>query len=292
MTAFEAAVARALSVTLGRPVTVEGRTPLGGGSISDTVRVDTTAGAFVLKTLMDAPVGLFRAEATGLAALRASSTTLTVPRVVACRDGTPSFLVLEYLASGPRVGDFDEQLGRGLAALHHAASARYGFEMDNFCGATPQVNTWNNSWVAFYGRERIGRQAERARRAGLLSPAETSAIERLVARLDRWLPEPPHGPSLIHGDLWSGNLHVDTSGRPALIDPAVYFADREAEFGIMTLFGGFGPRVFEAYHEAFPLAPDWHDRRDLYQLYHLLNHLNLFGEAYHGQVMTVVARYV
>lgn len=291
MTALEAAVTRTIAAALGRPVSIEGRTSLGGGSISNTTRIDTTTGAFVLKTLVGAPSGLFRAEAAGLIALRASGTTLTVPQVIACHDAAPPFLVIEYLASGRRVSDFDERLGRGLAALHHAASARYGFEMDNFCGATPQVNTWCDSWVDFYGRERLGRQAERARRAGLISRDDLTAVETVIGRLDRLLPEPAHGPSLIHGDLWSGNLLVDASGCPAIIDPAVYFADREAEFGIMTLFGGFGPRVFEAYAEAFPLDPEWRDRNGLYQLYHLLNHLNLFGEAYHGQVMRLVTRY-
>ena len=292
MTAIEAAVARTLSVTIGRPVSIAGRTPLGGGSISDTARIDTTAGAFVLKTLVDAPSGLFRAEAAGLVALRASGTTLTVPQVIACDDAAPTFLVIEYLASGRRAEDFDERLGHGLATLHRATAPRFGFEMDNFCGATPQVNTWCDSWVEFFGRERLGRQAERARRAGLISRDDLAAVETLMGRLDRWLPEPSHGPSLVHGDLWSGNLHVDASGGPAIIDPAVYFADREAEFGIMTLFGGFSARVFEAYDEAFPLAPEWRDRNGLYQLYHLLNHLNLFGETYHGQVMRLVKRYV
>jgi fructosamine-3-kinase len=292
MSALEAAVARTLSATLGRPVSIQRRTPLGGGSISDTARIDTTAGAFVLKSLVDAPAGLFRSEAAGLMALGASGATLTVPQVIVCHDAAPPFLVIEYLASGRRAGDFDERLGRGLAELHRTTSARYGFEMDNFCGATPQVNTWDDSWVAFYGRERLGRQIERARRAGLMSRADTVAVESLIGRLDRWLPEPAHGPSLVHGDLWSGNLHVDASGRPAIIDPAVYFADREADFGIMTLFGGFGARVFEAYDEVFPLDPEWRDRNGLYQLYHLLNHLNLFGQAYHGQVMRIVTRYV
>jgi fructosamine-3-kinase len=115
-------------------------------------------------------------------------------------------------------------------------------------------------------------------------------LDRMVRRLDRWLAEPA-APSLIHGDLWSGNLHITTGGAPALLDPAVYYAHREAEFGIMTLFGGFPARVYEAYDEVFPLEAGWRDRVPIYQLYHLLNHLNLFGAGYHTQTMAIARRF-
>lgn len=290
---LQAAVETAIGRVLGRdrPVRITRRTVLGGGSINRTERVDTDAGAFVLKSNPNAPAGIFQAEADGLAALRAIGTALAVPAVVACEETAPAFLLLEYLPRGEPRADFDERLGRGLAELHRTTSARYGFARDNFCGATPQPNPWMARWVDFYGTARLGHQLRLASRAGRLSADDIRRLERLISRLDTWLPEPAEGPALIHGDLWSGNLHVAPDGRPALIDPAACFAHREAELGMMELFGGFSPRVFAAYDEAFPLDPDWRERLGLYQLYHLLNHLNLFGRGYHAQVMEVVGRY-
>ncbi len=292
MNDLAAAVAAALGRAFGAPVGVGVRRPLGGGSINRTELVETTAGTFVLKSNRHAPAGMFRAEAAGLSALRASGTSLVVPRVVAVHDSAPAFLLLEYLAAGPRTSDFDEALGRGLAGLHQSTSARFGFDHDNFCGATMQPNPWTDGWVDFYAASRLGHQAELAGAAGRLGADERRAIAGLIDRLGRWIDEPVTGPSLVHGDLWSGNLLRDAGGRPALVDPAAYFAHREAELGMMTLFGGFSERVFAAYHEAFPLDPDWRDRQALYQLYHLLNHLNLFGGGYRAAAMAIVRRYV
>jgi fructosamine-3-kinase len=253
--------------------------------------VQTSAGSFIAKAHARAPAGLFQAEADGLRALHASGTSLVVPRVVALTTGDPAIIVIEDLGSGSRERDFDEHLGRGLAELHRAASDRFGFHADNFCGRTPQPNRWTERWIDFYRDARLGHQLRLAADAGHLSSADRGRIERLLDRLPEWIDEPASGPSLIHGDLWSGNLHVTKEGRPAVIDPAVSYSHREAELGMMTLFGGFSGRVFAAYEEAWPLSPEWRERNDLYQLYHLLNHLNLFGASYHGQVMSVVARY-
>lgn len=284
---LSASVQRALSTALGGEVVVTGRRPLGGGSICDTVRLDTNRGRFVLKSAEGAGLGLFSAEASGLRALRAAASGLTVPEVVCVSEAAPAFLVLEYLEAGPAVSDFDERLGRGLAALHRSPGPAYGFETTNYCGLTPQPNTWTTSWVAFYAEHRLGFQVERAAKAGLIAAAERKRLERFIRGLPECIFEPPEGPALIHGDLWAGNLVVDAAGGPALIDPASYFAHREAELGMMRLFGGFSPRVYDAYHEAFPLEAGWRERNRIYQLYHLLNHLNLFGAGYLGQVMAI-----
>jgi fructosamine-3-kinase len=285
-------VESAIEQAAGKPARILRRMRLGGGDICFTERIETSAGSFVLKSGGSAAAGLFRAEAEGLRALRRSGTSLRIPEVVACRDDHPSFLVLEDLGQGDPGPDFADRVGVGLAELHRAGSDAFGFTHDNFCGATPQPNPRTASWIEFYGRWRLGHQLGLASNAGLLSLAERGSIERLIARLDTWLIEPPAGPVLIHGDLWSGNLHVAAGGDPALIDPAAYFAHREAELGMMTLFGGFPARVHAAYAEAFPLDAGWRDRNPLYQLYHLMNHLNLFGGGYHGQVMAIVGRYV
>jgi fructosamine-3-kinase len=283
-------IAGALSAALGRPVRIHSRTALAGGSISDTARLGTDAGAFVIKSHRGGPATMFQAEAEGLEALRASGTSLVVPRVIHVEPGPQPFLLLEFLDAGPRVRDFDAVLGRGLAELHRASAPQFGFAHDNFCGRTPQPNPWTDGWVSFYGAWRLGHQLALARDADRLSAADAKLVDRLVMRLGDWIDDPPQ-PALIHGDLWSGNLHRDASGRPALIDPAACYAHREAELGMMTLFGGFSARVFEAYDDAFPLEPGWRDRHPLYQLYHLMNHLNLFGGGYHADVMAIVRRF-
>ena len=292
MTDFAAEVEAALGRVFGRTVRIERRSSLGGGSINQTELIETTAGPFVIKSHGAGAGPMFQAEADGLVALGASGTSLAIPKVIHVEAGRRPFLVLEYLNPGPRTKQFDEALGRGLAELHRTSATRFGFDRDNFCGATTQPNPWTDRWVEFYGAWRIGHQLALASDAGLLSGVERAAVERLVMHLGNWIDEPATGPSLIHGDLWSGNLHRDQEGRPALIDPAAYYGHREAELGMMLLFGGFSARVIAAYDEAFALEAGWRDRNPLYQLYHLMNHLNLFGGGYHGDVMATVRRYV
>jgi fructosamine-3-kinase len=274
---------------------VRRRTPLGGGCVSRVERLETSAGSFVLKYMLDAPPELFAAEAAGLHALGAAGSGLVIPRVVAASAGDdalaePPLLVVEFLPAASPTSHTYEQVGRGLAELHRAMAPAFGFDRDTYCGATRQPNAWTPRWVAFYAAHRLGHQVTMARDAGRLSSGDRDVLDRMVRRLDRWLAEPA-APSLIHGDLWSGNLHITTGGAPALLDPAVYYAHREAEFGIMTLFGGFPARVYEAYDEVFPLEAGWRDRVPIYQLYHLLNHLNLFGAGYHTQTMAIARRF-
>jgi fructosamine-3-kinase len=285
------AVETTLTAALGQGVHISQRTPLSGGDISRVERIVTSAGVFVLKSQRAHIPALFRAEADGLTALRGSGTSLRVPRVIVCADADPSFLVIEDLGCGRPGTDFDERVGRGLAALHRARMTRYGFTRDGFCGATTQPNPWRDRWIDFYRDARLGHQVSLARSAGLLSVEDARQFERLLTRLSALLDEPPEGPALIHGDLWSGNLLVADDGAPALVDPAAYFAHREAELGMMTLFGAFSSRVYDAYAESYPLAAGWRDRNPLYQLYHLMNHLNLFGTGYRRQVMQIVERY-
>jgi protein-ribulosamine 3-kinase len=287
----DAALSASLTRALGGPVTILSRRPLGGGSISDTERIDTSAGSVVVKSHPTAPAGLFASEAAGLDALRAAAPRLTLPRVIVADDGPVPFLVIEYIKPAARTPAFDDTLGRGLAELHQATSPRFGFDRDTFCGTTRQPNAWIDRWVEFYASARLRCQVRAGRNAGWLDRDDTTRLGRLVDHLDRWIAEPPSGPSLIHGDLWSGNLQVAEHGGPALIDPAVSYSHREAELGMMTLFGGFSSRVFAAYDEVFPLEAGWRDRNPLYQLYHLLNHLNLFGAGYHTQVMAIVRRF-
>ncbi len=293
MTFPEAQIRTALAEALGTDVQVRNRTSLAGGDINHAARLDTSAGPVFIKWHLQPPPGMFSAEAKGLTALATSATGLVVPRVIAWQDSgaaEPGFLITELLDdSAPPAADFDEALGVGLAELHQTTRSTFGFESDNYIGTTPQPNPSTATWLAFYREHRLGHQTRIARDEGRLSEAEAAACDRLCDRLDEWITEAP--PALIHGDLWSGNL-LRHCGRPALIDPAAYYGHPEAELGMMTLFGGFSARTFDAYETRAGLDPQWRQRLPLYQLYHLLNHANLFGGGYVGQSMRVVRRYV
>ncbi len=288
--ALRTGLARALGVDPG-PLALR---PAGGGCIN-AAATTTAPGRALFVKWNDRPLPRqFEAEARGLEALRAAG-ALAAPAPVAWSDAPgAAFLALEHVAPGPRAPGFDEALGRGLAALHRTSAPEgFGFALDGYCGATPQPNGWRPGWVAFFAERRLGHLVALARAAGLERDG-VAALERVVARLDRLLAgaDGLEGPSsLIHGDLWSGNLHVTPEGRPCLVDPAAYFGHREAELGMMRLFGGFGPRVWAAYQEAWPLAPGWDERLGLYELYHVLNHFVLFGGGYGAQAVRLARRY-
>lgn len=287
MTPFPTAVlASALAARVERPVTIHEVTPVEGGCIHQASRLATSAGPFFAKWHPAPPPGLFGAEAAGLQALRNSGSALVVPEPVAWSDGDeedspgPAFLITDWLATGSPGQDFDEALGLGLAALHRASAAEFGFARDGYCGLTPQANGWLPRWADFYRERRLEPQLRLAVDGRRLDSSARQIFYRVLDRLDELLADTEERPALLHGDLWSGNLLATTEGRPALVDPAAYYGHREAEFGMTMLFGGLAPAVYSAYENAWPLLPDWRERNGLYQLYHLLNHVNLFGEQY------------
>jgi len=256
---------------------------LGGGDINEAFEVSLGDGRSVfVKTHASPPRGMFGAEARGLRWL-AESDAIRVPRVIAVSDERPSYLVLELLISGRRRADFDEILGRGLAALHRFGAKSFGLDHDNFIGRLPQSNTTADDWASFYWSSRLEPQLRLGADQGVIDPATRSSFEALRSVLPERV-GPAEPPSRLHGDLWGGNLHVDESGEPCLIDPAVYGGHREIDLAMMRLFGGFGERVFAAYEEAWPLAPGASERIPLYQLYPLLVHVNLFGGSYLSSV--------
>lgn len=265
---------------------------LSGGDINEAYALELSDGRRLFaKTNRSADPEMFPAEARGLAWLREAG-ALRVPEVVAVSDGgRPAFLVLELIEPTRPTRDFDEQLGRGLARLHRFGAERFGLDHDNFIGRLPQHNAPLNDWAAFYGERRIEPQVAAARDRGTLDAATARAARTLIQRLPE-LVGPAEPPARLHGDLWGGNLHVDEAGQPCLIDPAAYAGHREVDLAMMRLFGGFGPRTFSAYGEAYPLAEGADDRVNLYQLYPLLVHVNLFGGGYVGGVRRAIARYV
>ncbi len=262
--------------------------PLAGGDINEAYRIELADGRrLFMKTNRRAPADMFEAEAEGLRWL-AEAGALRVPEVVAV---AAEFLVLEHLEAAEPVADFEERVGRGLAALHRAGSDGFGLHRDNFIGRLAQVNTRESDWAEFYRSHRLQPQLRMARDAGLVSPACAGAFERLLVRMESFVgvDEPP---ARLHGDLWGGNLHRDEAGSPVLIDPAVYGGHREVDLAMMRLFGGFSPRCFAAYAEAWPLSAGHEERVALYQLYPLLVHVNLFGGGYSASVERALSRLV
>ncbi|MEE9392713.1 MAG: fructosamine kinase family protein [Planctomycetota bacterium] len=255
---------------------------IGGGDLSEAFCVTLADGQVVFaKTMLGADPTLFSAEAAGLEWLR-TSTSLTIPEVLAVsspKDSEPPFLVLEWLEAGTKSKHYGERLGRGLAELHRASLPEFGLNRDNFLGPLRQENTALTTWAEFYSERRLQLLWKRAQKLGLTTSGFDRGMEALIANLAAAM-GPPEPPSRLHGDLWSGNVMTTSTGRPALIDPAVYGGHREIDLAMLKLFGFAHPEAFSAYEESFPLAEGADQRIPLYQLYPLLAHLNLFGGGY------------
>ena len=288
-----AALSEAIFSALGSAVSrVE---PLGGGCIANASRLKLAGGdVFFLKWSEGEAGETFASEAESLRALRRSTGVLRVPEVVAEREAgeeTPAFLVLEFIEPGAPGADFWDVFGQGLAELHRAESGYFGFPIDNFIGRLPQINRRGaSSWPEFFSINRLAPQVDMSRRAGSWRQSWDAPLSRLEQRLGEILPAQPES-STLHGDLWSGNFMVDHAGRPAIFDPATYFGDRETDLAMTELFGGFDRRFYDAYRAARPLQPGYDDRRDIYQLYHLINHLNHFGTGYASSVERILKRF-
>ena len=262
---------------------------IGGGSINRCYRWRSASGPLFVKIGTRAAQAAFAAEAEGLRELGATK-TLRIPAVLATGtvDGA-AFLALEWIERGAADPGCERRLGAGLAALHSAYAPRFGWGRDNTIGRTPQANAWSADWVEFFRERRLRPQLMLAQRngfAGLL--AERG--ERLLAALPVLLAG--HSPrcSLLHGDLWGGNWLASAAGEPVLIDPAVYYGDRETDLAMTHLFGGFGATFYRAYNEAAPLPAGAALRAELYNLYHVLNHANLFGGGYAPQARAIIDR--
>jgi protein-ribulosamine 3-kinase len=280
--AVRAAVAREVGA-------VRSIAPVGGGCISETYRLETNGGRVFLKHHPHPPAGMFAAEADGLRALRAAAgDALRIPAVVALDE---AWIAQEWLEPGPRGRGFGERLGRGLAALHRAkAAGGWGWEMPNHIGSLPQENAPSASWAEFWRDRRLLTQLRMAAEAGR-DTGPRAEWDRLFDRLPDLLAEAEEdGPSLLHGDLWGGNV-LSASGDPALIDPAVYRGHREADLAMTELFGGFDAFFHASYEEIWPLRPGYREaRRGIYQLYYLLVHVTLFGGGYTGQALSTLRR--
>jgi protein-ribulosamine 3-kinase len=261
---------------------------VGGGSINRAARLSSDAGPLFLKTNRADRLEMFAAEAEGLSELAAAD-AVRVPGVHGWGvEGGRSWLLLEYLELSSPDATCRRRLGERLAALHRHTAARHGWHRDNTIGSTPQPNSPDDDWVRFLADRRLRFQLDLAIENGYGSALSRDG-ERLLDALPAFFADYRPEPSLLHGDLWGGNFAA-CEGEPVIFDPAVYYGDRETDLAMTELFGGFGGEFYAAYEEAWPLDAGYPVRRDLYQLYHVLNHLNLFGGGYLGRARSLVGR--
>ncbi|NVO18544.1 MAG: fructosamine kinase family protein [Bacteroidetes bacterium] len=262
-----------------------------GGCINETAKVQTSHGDFFVKyNLSSVYPGMFEAESKGLKILQQAEEIL-IPEVLHAEvAGKHSYLLMEYIEPGVKSPGFWEQFGSSLANLHKHTSDLFGLDHDNYIGSLQQGNQHHSSWVDFFVLERLEPMARHARDKDEISAQLVNSFEQLYNKLPRLMPE--EKPALLHGDLWNGNYLVDENGNPCLIDPAVYYGHREIDLAMTSLFGGFHPKFYESYQQVFALEKGWEERTDLFNLYPLLVHANLFGGGYASQVKKIINKYV
>jgi protein-ribulosamine 3-kinase len=287
-TNFES-IASLLAHDLGVRVAPRPTARVGGGCINETWRWPTDTGSLFIKLAAPTRLAMFEAERVGLEELAAAQ-AVRVPRPLAVGvTGDAAYLALEWIDFGPSRPESESTLGEQLAWQHRVSAREYGWTRDNTIGSTPQKNVQHADWATFFRERRLRPQLELAARnghGGTLQSRGTRLLESVDAYFTSYRPVP----SLLHGDLWGGNWSTDSDGGPVIFDPAVYYGDRETDLAMTRLFGGFSNRFYTAYQATWPLDQAAGTRRTLYNLYHVLNHLNLFGGAYLAQAEEMIER--
>ena len=278
-------IAQHISQSTHRAFQVRDRRSVGGGSINQAYSITDGEHTYFLKLNQASQAAMFEAEALGLKQI-AESLTIRAPAPICWGVADSSaYIVMDWFDFGYGGESAWQMMGRQLAAMHRVRSAKgFGWNQQNTIGATPQKNPWTATWAEFFGEHRIRYQFQLASRRGGHFPRQEAllaAIPSLLAGHD------PH-PGLVHGDLWSGNAAVTKTGEPVLLDPAVYFGDREVDIAMTELFGGFPTAFYRGYEEAYPLEDGYQQRKILYNLYHILNHFNLFGGGYGSQANRMI----
>ncbi|MEM9254079.1 MAG: fructosamine kinase family protein [Pseudomonadota bacterium] len=284
------AIASDITTATGRPFTASTRNPVAGGSVNETWCISGGEERFFVKLNDAALLPMFAAEAEGLRAI-ADSNTVRAPKPITMGARERSWLVLEYIELQPKGECCLQRLGEQLADMHRSTQASFGWHRDNTIGTTPQINHRASDWVTFFSEHRLNVQLKLAVRRGT-SPRLLDLGRRLQERLPQLFTGYSPRPSLLHGDLWGGNWASDEAGNPVLFDPAVYFGDREADLAMTELFGGFGDRFYQSYVNAWDIDPGYQTRKVLYNLYHILNHFNLFGGGYDRQAIDMMNRLI
>ena len=266
---------------------------ISGGNINQTQVLNLTNGQRVfLKQNSNPPTNFFLAETLGLKLLTQAKSGLKIPKPIAVQSGSyPTFFLLEYIESSTEDENFAERLARSLAELHLMSQDHYGLDHDNYIGSTPQKNALEKDGIVFFREQRIDFQRQLARQLGLLPVSIDKKLDLICDDLGKFLNISGEKPALLHGDLWSGNYFPDSEGKPCVFDPAVYYGLREADLAMTELFGRLPQKFYDVYQEVFPMNPGYEERKDLFNLYHLLNHLNIFGSFYLSSVQQIVNLY-
>ncbi len=257
-----------------------------GGCINQGYALSDGIRTYFVKLNEASTVEMFVAEALGLKQM-AQTNTIRVPKPICwgVADNC-AYIVLEWLNLGSPTTNSWQQMGRNLAAMHRTTSSKgFGWEQNNTIGSTPQMNNWTTDWVEFYATHRLGYQFQLAKRRGGNFPQQEELLTTLPQLLSHQVQ-----PSLVHGDLWGGNAACTEGGEPVIFDPATYYGDREVDIAMTELFGGFSAAFYRAYNDVFPLEPGYEQRKTLYNLYHILNHFNLFGGSYASQANRAISQ--
>lgn len=282
-------IENAITQSLGEPFNLESKSSVGGGCINSAFRISSGTQEFFVKLNSDDQLDMFIAEAEGLQEM-ANAKAIHVPEPVCygTADGQ-AFIVMEALYLGGGASGAMQRLGEQLAAMHQCTKDQFGWHRDNTIGSTPQPNNWSSDWLDFWREQRLGFQLKLAGRNGAGNRLLDKG-EKLKANLEVFFDGYQPVASLLHGDLWSGNYSIMSNGEPVIFDPAVYYGDREADIAMTELFGGFGSEFYAAYNNAWPLDDGYKIRKTFYNLYHIINHFNLFGGGYASQAEGMMDR--
>lgn len=261
---------------------------IGGGCISSAYKISLSNNHIFFVKINPKSGNMFSKESNGLIELNKAE----VIRIPCVHRYTNDYILLEHIDSAPKTLSFYSDFGKSLAQLHKYSSDKFGFSEDNYIGSNIQKNTQSDDWAQFYFENRILFQLKLAEKNNLDTKELTVAISKLENKIQPLLESSLEAPSLLHGDLWSGNYITDEKGNACLIDPAVYYGHREADLAMTKLFGGFPPEFYGAYQKEFPLPKGWKHRESLYKLYHIMNHLNLFGQSYYNECMSLIRNYI
>jgi protein-ribulosamine 3-kinase len=263
--------------------------PLGGGDINSAYHLQTDSISWFIKLNQPHTLPMFTAEAAGLHEL-AQTHTVRVPQVIdSGKTGEYAYLVLEYIPLKAKSSSSERLFAQQLAQLHKQKQPFFGWHIDNTIGSTAQYNRQAQDWLSFWQQQRLGMQLKFAAENGYSGLLQSSG-EKLCADLGKFFSSYQPVPSLLHGDLWSGNVAADMNNQPVMYDPACYYGDREADLAMTELFGGFGRDFYAVYQESYPLDSGYNTRKELYNLYHILNHLNLFGSGYLHRAEAMIAQ--
>ncbi|MEG4110048.1 fructosamine kinase family protein [Microcoleus sp. S13_C5] len=298
-------IAAHISETTGETFSIDNRHSVSGGCINQGYSISSSSRAYFAKINQASQIAMFEAEALGVQQMRATQ-TIRVPEPICWgTEGNSAYIVLEWLHLGSRGGERAwEEMGRKLAAMHKYTPPNppllrggeepnstllrgvFGWDINNTIGSTVQINNWTVNWAEFWAERRIGYQLKLARRRGGHFPQG----ERLLEVIPELLADHEPQPSLVHGDLWGGNAGVTSAGEPVIFDPATYFGDREVDIAMTELFGGFPAQFYRGYNQVWQLDGGYEQRKTLYNLYHILNHFNLFGGSYESQANQMINR--